>query len=347
MKNETPLSQRFIQEFIAITGLRPSFDAIYLAELDRLVAYLKNRQVRPLDERRKEFLGYINYKFRLNATRLAKFYAETAEAGLTFHYHQKCRVQRAFDVGSRDILTSVLDERSIPEPVKVRLLRLFVPIDERRTLEHLANECKEPSKLRKEKGERDIEGEIVKAQFSAFMWVSLSEEEMHRFFDPHYSETDYHESFWEQLHTRSPHLFNRENALHVLRVDQGALGDLRNAGELRGAVAKLLERLYEVINNSGFLAIVIEPLQLNGRRLEWELAADAALFAEKQRELPLKKAYFRWERVRDETVAHVPPFDVSAAHFELVNEGFTYRDCFVLASHKGDLERLLLIFQKN
>jgi DNA modification methylase len=341
------LLQRLVEDFVAISGLRPSFDARYLAELDKLVAYMKTRQLRPLDERRKEFLGYINHKFRLNAEPLAKFYAEAAKAGFTFHYHQKCRLQRAFDRGDRGDFASVLHERSIPEPVKSHLLRLFVPIDERRTVEHLTNECREPSMLRKDKGDRDIQGEIVKAQFSAFVWASLPEREMHRFFDPHYSDIDYRESFWEQLHKRTPHLFSRDNALHVIRINKEVLLGLHNPEEVRGGISKIVARLYDVINNYGFLAIVIEPLQLNGHSLEWEIAADVTLFAEKHRQVTLRKGYFRWDRVRDDTVGHIPHLDVLAAHFELVNEGFAYRDCFVLASQNGDVDRLLVIFQKN
>lgn len=120
-----------------------------------------------------------------------------------------------------------------------------------------------------------------------------------------------------------------------------------NTEQIRGAVSKIIARLYEVVNNYGFLAIVIESLQFSGRALEWELAADAILFAEKHRESLLRKAYFRWERVREDTVGHIPHLDVFAAHFELVNEGFTYRDCYVLSSENGNVDRLLLIFQKN
>ena len=337
----------FVDEFVSITGLRPLFDDEYRAELAHLVAYLGSQELRPLDERRREFLAHVNWKFRLNAEPLAKFYAEAAGAGFTFHYHQKCLIQRAFDLRDRDVLASVLDERSVREPVTGRLLSLFAPIDERRTLDHLASECREPSKLRKAKGDRDIKGEIVKAQFSAFMWVSLPRRGMHRFFDSQYSDAGYCESFWEQLHARSLHLFSRDNALHVARINQDALCALGTAEELRHALSALLERLYESINNYGFLAILVEPIELHGRRLEWELAADATLFAEKHRELPLKKAYFRWERVRDETSAHIPDLDVAAARFDLVNEGFTYRDCFVLASKDGLVQKLLLVFQKN
>jgi len=337
----------FVAEFVEITGLRPAFDDEYQRELERLVGYLSSHGLRPLAERRREFLAHVNWKFRLNGEVLGKFYGEAAGAGFTFHYHQKCQIQRAFDLRDEDLLVAVLDERGVPKLVQARVLRHFHPVDEKHTLQHLANECQEPTKLRKEKGDRDIEGEIVKAQFSAFMWVSLPQREMHRFFDPKFDDDGYRESFWDQLHARSPHLFSRDNALHVVRLSGDAIVQLKTYDELRGALSHLIERLYTSINNYGFLAILIEPLQQDGRSVEWEVAADATLFGEKHRESLLKKAYFRWERVRDETRGHIAGLDVEAAQVALVNEGLTYRDCFVISDTEGKVERLLLVFQKN
>jgi DNA modification methylase len=289
----------------------------------------------------------VNWKFRLNAEPLGKFYGQAALAGFTFHYHHKCQIHRAFDLQNVELLRVVLDEREIPREIQERLSRYFTPVDEKLTLTHLASECRQPTKLRKERGERDIEGEIVKAQFSAFMWVSLPQKEMHRFFDLEFSDSEYRDSFWDQLHARSPHLFSRDSTLHVVRLAPSALDDVATPADLQGAVSRLIERLYSIINNYGFLAVLIEPLKLGGRSVEWEVAADVTLFAEKHREFPLKKAYFRWARVRDETKAHVLNVDTEKAQFELVNEGFTYRDCFVLANASQNIQRLLLIFQKN
>ena len=201
----------FVSEFFEITGLQPAFDEEYRTELERLVSYLGSHGIRPFPERRREFLAHVNWKFRLNAEVLGRFYAEAAGAGFTFHYHQKCQIQRAFDLRDRDLLVRVLEERGVPTAVQDRVLRHFRPVDESHTLQHLAMECQEPTKLRKEKGDRNIEGEIVKAQFSAFMWVSLPQREMHRFFDPQFDDESYRESFWDQLHARSPHLFSRTN----------------------------------------------------------------------------------------------------------------------------------------
>lgn len=349
LKPSTPArtSSGFVAEFVEITGLQPVFDELYQRELERLVGYLARHQLRSPAERRREFLAHVNWKFRLNAKALGAFYGAAAREGYTFNYHQKCQIQHAFDVRDREQLVSVLQARGVAQEVQRRLVREFQPVDHTFTLNQLASECQEPSKLRKDKGERDIKAEIVKAQFSAFMWVSLPQKDMHRYFDPNFRDDDYRESFWEQLHVRSPHLFSRENALHVVRISSGAIAGLSSLADVRGAVSRFIERAYSSINNHGFLALLVEPLQLDGRSIEWELAADATLFGEKHRESPLTKSYFRWDRVRDETKRFIPGLDVAAASFELVNEGFTYRDCFVLVGASNRVERLLLIFQKN
>jgi hypothetical protein len=65
------------REFTRITGLEPSFDHEYEAALDRLLEFLEQRTVRPFAERRREFLAHANWKFRLNADRIAALMSVT------------------------------------------------------------------------------------------------------------------------------------------------------------------------------------------------------------------------------------------------------------------------------
>ena len=341
------LFHRFLDEFVAITGLRPSFEEDYLVELNRLLAYLVTRQIRPFRVRKRQLLGHINNKFRFNSKPMSEFYTEAAKAGVVFHYHQKRTIQRAFDVIDREKLASVLNETQIVGSLRARLLSRFSPVDEHCTLRFLIDECRQPSKLRRAKGNRDIEGQICMSLFSAFVWTSVPERDMHRFFDDNYSETEYRESFWEQLHKRSPHLFSRNNALHVIRISRQVLRSLCNKELVNGGISKTIEELYEIVDNYGFLAIVIEPIEFDEHAFEWELAANAILFAEKHHEVLRQESYFKWMRVMEETASHIPILDLDKTHFEIANEGFTYRDCFVMSSENETIDRLLLIFQKN
>lgn len=336
----------FIGEFTEITGLRPSFDDEYLDQLGRLVDYLRNEAIRPLPERRREFLAHVNSKFRLNAAPISRFFGAAAAHGITFHFHHKNRIQRAFDLQSRVALEEVLAHRGVSASLRERLVRLFEPVSDKTTISSLSSECEAPSKLRIEKGNRDIFGEILKAQFSAFMWVSLPEIAMHRYFDPHFDASEYRESFWDQLHLRSPKLFSRRHALSIARISQPVIDAISSSDHLRGAIADHLSMAYDAIDNYGFLVLLVDSVTIANRSVEWEIAADATLFAEKHRYERLEKAYFRWEEIRDATKRHIPNVP-EGARFDLANEGFTYRDCFVLQSAAGDTRQLMLIFQKN
>lgn len=336
----------FAAEFRTITGLTPRLSAEYRKALEPLVAHLAGAILRPADVRRREFLARVKWKFRMNAEPLAAFYAAAAGHGFTFHYHFKCGIQRAFDLDDEALLREVLAKRAVPFRVVDLLLPLFNPVSDELTVAHLQQECAEPNKLRREKGDRDIECEIVMAQFSAYMWVSLPERDMHRYFDAGFREDTYREHFWDELHARAPHLFNREHALYVARVTGATVADCTYV-RLRDRLCAWLADSYEALNNHGFLALAIDPLRTSDGRSEWELACDISLFAEKHREGPLDKSYFRWQRVMDETCAYVPTVDSAAAHFNFVNEGFTYRDCFVITASGHRTSSIVLVFQKN
>lgn len=331
----------FQEEFRKIVGAAPRLVGDLAPAVTDLCQYLSGKKLRPLTVRRKEFLALTNWKFRINAEALAEFYGAAAAAGYTFHYHFKKDIERGFDLSDVELVRRTLRRRGLPTKVASDLLRHFRPASEALTLEVIARECAAPSRLRKEAGDRDVEQEILCALFAAFIWTSLEPREMHAHFDPHHDASNYSESFWEQLHRRSPNLFNRSEALHVVRADLNGSRDLSAAMD---ALCNATRTLYERVNNYGFLAIFIEHVP---NAAEWEVAARLSLFAEKHREVALSKAYFRWQSVRDETAAYVPLPSIEAASFELCNEGFTYRDTFVLACEDGAVRSLLLVFQKN
>lgn len=337
----------FVNEFREITGLRPDFDSEYHAEVAKLTQYLSSRDVRPLAKRRQAFIAHVNRKFRLNSKALAAFYASAAHAGFTFHYHDKQRIQQAFDLSDSKSFEEVLSEKKIPTPTRGELIRLFGPIDEQRTLDHLRAESDAPSKLRIEVGHRDIQGEIAKSQFSAFMWGALPSREMHHYFDSSFDEKNYEEKFWAELQRRSPHLFHRDSALHIVRLTEELMASQSSPNELRFGLSNLVEQIYSTVNNYGFLAIVIDTKSSRALPSPWEVAADLSLFAEKHREGHAGKGYFQWQKVLADTKAYIQNVDIDDGRFDVLNEGFSYRDCFVVGNSDSTIQRLVLVFQKN
>ncbi len=349
MQFEKTLSE-LEREFETIVGLAPQYDDDFRQEALALAQHLSERAILPLRIRRRRFLAHVNRKFRVNAGGLQRFYARGAQHGFTFNYHEKNEIQYAFDSSSTEVLGTVL-ARAIPQvDVRSLLLDAFDPKPPSHTVEVLQSECEQPSRLRRPRGERDISREILQAQFAAFLFCSLEPREMHHYFDPLYSDKAYSESFWEELHARSRHLFDRDHALYAARIDNKLLGTPADYMDARNRLCAWVAEAYDKLNNYSYLALLIEPIRIEGRTVQWELAADATLFGEKHREIPLRKAYFKWKDVLQETVSYIPGLDAEGARFDLVNEGFTYRDCFVLAPEPDSFHessRLLLLLQKN
>jgi DNA modification methylase len=342
------LRNQLVEEFSHLTGISVNLTGEYATEVSRLLAYVATKDFRAAKERTRAFLGHVNAKFRLNAEPMARFFAEAASHGITFHYHHKRAIQLSFDTGSLTSLGSVLAEKSVSNAVRTALSDCFEPVSANDTLEHLKRECAAPSKLRIEKGERDIAKEIGQALFASFLWALLPEKEMHRFFDTSFREDAYEEDFWRQLHILHPDLFSRENALHIVRINQQLVESAGEISNFRNAVSNVVAEAYTAISNYGFLALLIEPLVAqSGRRIEWECVADIMLFGEKHRESPLDKSYFRWKKIEQATHEYVSGIDTRLAEFRLANEGFSYRDCFVATDADGNVTRLLLLMQKN
>ena len=336
----------FLNEFTAIARIVPKMTPHYRKHLDRLVSFLADRNVLPIPARRRAFIANINRKLSLNSPQLRRFYHVAAVSGCTLHYHDKNEVESAFNLNDSRRLARVLERKKVSEKVRSRLVDLVVPVDEATTIRQIALECQSPSKLRKSGLGRAIDAEISMSIFSAFMWESLPPRQMHEFFDPHFSDKEYTTSFWRQLRLREPLLFPRQNALHVVRVTRDAFTGVVNYDTIRSSLEDTIARLYDVLDNYGFVAVVIERLDGQAFSREWRLAAESILFAEKHRESKLDKPYFRSRRVAQDTQSHVLMLDSTRARFDLANEGFTYRDTFVLTI--GDtVSRLAILFQKN
>jgi DNA modification methylase len=342
------LRKELVDEFFDLSGIEANLTGDYAAEVSRLLDYIATKDFRGANERKQAFLGHVNAKFRLNAEAMASFFSVAARFRITFHYHQKKAVQHAFDSGSLTSLESVLAEKGVSNTARNALCDVFAPISADQTLEHLKRECAAPSKLRIEKGERDIAKEIGQAMFASFLWSLLPAKELHRFFDPSFREDAYEEDFWKQLHIMHPHLFSRDNALHIIRVNQQVVDSLSEPSTFKHTVSNAVAEAYSSISNYGFLAVLIEPLVLpSGRRIEWECVADIVLFGEKHRESQLDKGYFRWKKIEQATHEYITGLDTRSADFRLANEGFSYRDCFVTTNSAGNITKLLILMQKN
>lgn len=342
------LPTQLLSEFEAIVGCALVLPEEYGEPYERLCEHLRARPLRSPPERRRWLIAHINRKFRFNADGAARLYAAAAAMGHTFNYHEKTAIQLAFDLSDQDALDRVFATRSFPPAVLSRLTAQFEPLAEGETIRRFRAELTAPTKLRREKGDRPIEREILLAAFSAFLFCVAEAEVLHQFFDRSYEAGGYQPSFWLQLRRMYPHLYNRDRTLDVVRLAATAAQEPYE--DVRNRTLALVRESYRCLNNHGHLAVLIEPMSIDGRFIGYELVADLILFAEKHVQVELKNAYFQHAKIGVTTSAYIPELDADRARFHVADEGFTYRDTFVLApSEDAPMEtvRLLVLLQKN
>lgn len=325
-----------------------SVDAQMLPDLSALLEYCNKCGPDDVTTRQKRYIALSNWKFRLNADAQAAFFFKSAKLEVRFNFHEKKLIGHAFDSNDRDELATMLDSRSLSESIKRDLLKTFTPVCAEYTVAYINKELIDPSKLRKEKGDRDIAREIINAQIAAYAWSISNERVLHGFFDPQGRE-NYSESYWGLLQQRNPSLFNRNRALEICILDSNSINVMGGEIALTQSVVLFLTQAYQKLNNYGFCSLVIRAGSEDGLgpSIAWRLCEFAKLFAEKHIEKPLDKMYFRHERIKETTLSYIPSLDQNLARFELVNEGFTYRDTFIHEGHNGEIQQLTVIFQKN
>ncbi len=346
----TKTQTTLISEFESVTGHRLDLPADYHAALDGLCSHLDAHALRPPAERRRWLLARINSKFRFNRDPVAAVYAHAASRGVTFNYHEKTAIQLAFDLSDCDAYARALADADVELGLRAELLDMFAPVTETETIRQFALEVDDPSKLRRDKGDRRVDIDILLAAFSAFVFSAADEEVLHAYFDKSYNAATYERSFWLQLRRMYPKLYTRSRALEVVALPPDLGTGCESYADLRGRVLACAAESYANLNNHGHLALWLPPVRVGSRNVTWELASDLMLFGEKHDAVALKKTYFRSKEVEKTTRSYIHRIDAGAARFDLANEGFTYKDTFVLVPDQGARcgeEALLVLFQKN
>ena len=287
------LLQDALAEFEQVTTFKPLLTPEYRSVLNGLCEFLKEKPLRPRKERARWLLAHINRKFRLNRLPIASVYREAAESGTTFNYHEKEAIQQAFDLSDGAAFARVLKEKGVARLLHNRLIELFQPIGRDLTIKTLSSEVANPSKLRIEKGERQIGRDILLSTLSSFMFSLAEEEILHSYFDDSYSSEQYETSFWIQLRKNHPELYDRHCTLDIIRVDDTFSSGYHDYESLLCALMEIVRSSYDKLSNHGYLALWIYPLRNVGEIVTWQLVESIKLFAEKFLESFFETPVFR------------------------------------------------------
>ncbi len=322
-----------------LTGLDAQLNGETAAALRSLLASLGPAPQQLRESVERAFYGRLNTKLTLNAEPLKRIYATAARQGITFNYHAKKAISGAIDGNNLPKYVEAL-EAYCPDPaLRDQLGDLFDCIDGAATRSALVGEANKPSKLRKAH-HRQVEADVYNAAAGCLAWALWDDARLQAHFDGQGAPT-VGADFLETLKTRFPELFRRDRSLVVRRVASLPEG----YSEARDTLTSWLAEEFKRLDNHGYLAVVLDVGQLGSA--SWQLAGDLTLFAERFLAYPLDRLFFRWESVRDETLGSSVGVDEESAHFEMINEGFTYRDLILLPDESGQVVRGLLLFQKN
>lgn len=209
----------------------------------------------------------------------------------------------------------------------------FSPVREETTLTELKKALETDSKAK----------EIVSSIFSRYCFNLFSRECSSRFF----SGEDYYSSdYFDFLSHLCPDMCRRDYALSILDIDQDMFGSTYERGI--NQVLSTIKNSFEQLNNHCDMVVIIPPIQINSKDMQWTVFKDVVLYAEKHILHPIDRTYFRWKTVRDTTEKYIPGLEKRSTSFEMANEGFVFKDCFVLGGKDfvGSYS-LMLVFEKN
>ncbi|MGW9530495.1 DNA-methyltransferase [Paenibacillus terrae] len=332
-------SQYVIDNFNEITGISWTPPAQYLVELDALLqTELKFHVESPINIK-KSLIALINHKLLLNKEVFKSIVDTAAKLGMIFNYHEKDRLARSLDINDISAFQNLVLSKSNNAEVNQKLELLFVPCSETATLQKLKNELEIDERRE----------EILQSLFSGYIFCFFNREEIHRHFSNSRTDEIYHQNFYDYLKTHHPSFFERTCSLIYLDINQETLDKTGSLEIFRNNLLKVIQDSFNRLNNHCYMGIFIKPIFYNNKNIQWDLYADAVLFAEKFLEIELKKGYFKPEKISNITKGYIEELNLDTTKFHISNEGFAYRDCFIThnANLYGENYSMLLLFEKN
>ncbi len=134
-------------------------------------------------------------------------------------------------------------------------------------------------------------------------------------------------------------------SLAFIEIDKNRF--LKNPEEGFSYYFELIKIYYNKLMNHTDLIFIIPSFNLDGVDYQWIIYSKIVLFAEKFNLKKINNAYFRKKKIIESTFNYIKDLDLNSAQFDLVAEGFTFKDCFVLNNIKNNNYDLMIVFEKN
>ena len=328
------LIEILIKDFVQVIGISDEWlpDDNILLELKKMIGSLVDIKIKSFSERRNSIFYYANKKLDLNKREIKKFIDYVAKLKIYFNYHEKEIISDAFNNKDRFIIEKLLKEKIKSKKDFDNIMNNFECIEEDITIG-------EVKKLSDEKLNK-----FLNSLFSAYAIKSFDINEVRKYFTRGNYVSDM--SYYDYLNFKYNDIFERKCSLVYLDITKDLFYSTNLSYEkFRNNILKMLDEYYNNLNNHCYLAINIESIKNQGLSYQWNLYSDIVIYCEKFREVNLKSGYFKPEIIEKKTSNYIKGLDIDKSKFEISNEGYTYKDCFVIP--KRDDYDILILFQKN
>lgn len=300
--------------------------------------------------RRRDLIALVNAKFGFNDDGFQAFLDGAAANRIFLNYHDKAELRECLNQDDLPRLDRLIETRRFPR----HLRDLFKPLHPADTLRQLHDQLENPRIARSDARQcapAERRASILRSLFGSFIFRCFPVELIHAHLNPDCAER-YFPDFYDHLLHFHPEVLHRRRALIFAVVDEALrerLGD-----RLRNCLMGFVARAYEELSNHCSFAVLVKPFREDSGDGQWRLFSDLVLFAEKFREVQLKAGYFHPSKIEAVTRAHIPHLPTGQGRFELANEGFLFRDSYILPRRSGtEIQTteescdLLLLFDKN
>ncbi|WP_165708150.1 DNA-methyltransferase [Pectobacterium polaris] len=271
-------------------------------------------------------LGFLlNERLQLNQDVFRYVINELAKKGYIFNYHDKLLIQNALN--RIDLNFSNWFSKQFPYYCEEKIIthaeekrnKSFIDVDW-----HLNDDKKSD--------------DVIESIFSSFIhYAFIKNQEINEDFS---IEKLYKESFWEYLKNNNSSQVNRKNGLSIVNVNS-IIEQSASYEESLSCIFNVIEDQYATLDNHSYLAFIFDDSIIN----RWEIIADLSIYAEKFIETTINKKFFEYKKIESDTYSHIKSLDLNKAKFELMSEGFTYKDCYV--AYEGEIENIIVLFEKN
>ena len=313
------------------------------------VKFATPNALRAETERHRELFALVNSRLNLNRARLQNFIDQAANLGRYFNYQEKKKLAWFFNGNHFELFNAWSTDNGLDAMLNIA----FKPITEEDTIFGLHDLLTTGRVNRSDARDCTLEEKqmlIQRALFGAYVFKAFNDAVMHQFFNEE-ARMEYHANFFDHLRTHHHNQLHRECALIYYDIDLLAFSHL-SYRDISDLVMTGIQESYDRLANHCYFAVRLRDTEIDGTR-KWRLFSDIVLFAEKHREVMLKKGYFRPDKIQQVTKAYIgDPLDEQKAKFEIASEGFFFRDCYVLshANNEGTTDAaydILLLFEKN